>query len=144
MIGGETGASIRRESSALNFKSILRWAFVLPASFGAALLSNLIVLLGEALGSISGNASPLFWIQLVNSGLCGYYFVYGGTKTAPAHRPIVAIVLAVVYGIWEAFVVSTSIRVGDKDPSYPLWWFIITTIVAIAAAIVASVKLQEE
>ncbi|MCI0447807.1 hypothetical protein L0152_31910 [bacterium] len=125
------------------FKSILRWLLILPAAFGTSLVSNVVSTIFYYLASLFGHAEPEFWIQLINSGLAGYYFVYGGTKTAPTHRPVVAIVLTVLYGIWEAFVVSASFRIGD-DPSYPLWWFIVTTIVAIVAAIGACIKLQEQ
>jgi hypothetical protein len=91
----------KRRAAPLQFKSILRFILILPASFGAALASNIVVAMYYYLAGIFGHNEPAFWVQLVNSGLCGYYFVYGGTKTAPSHRKIVAIVITLLFFIWE-------------------------------------------
>ena len=117
---------------------ILRWIAVLPAAVGAFFGIQLLLILINAMTEPRWSD---WWLQLINSAASSYCFVYVGAVTAPKHRFIAGIVLAILFGIFIVVIATAGFFIKT---SQPLWWLILAGIISLIAAIVAVVKLREE
>jgi hypothetical protein len=116
---------------------VLRWIAVLPASAGAFVGIQLLIILG----SLIAPGYSDWYLQLINSAASAYCFVYAGARTAPAYQFIVGIVLAVFFGIMIVGIAIAGFFIKTTDP---LWWLILAGVISLIAAIVAVVRLSED
>lgn len=114
-----------------------RWVAILP---GAVLCAVAIKTLGYiSFGSMMGfTPDSLAWYVLLPflSGCYGVGFVLGGAYTAPAHKDVVAIVLATLLGVAALLGVAIAFRDGG-------WWNVVHNLTPIAGAIGATVWLRQ-
>jgi len=79
------------------FKNFFRWVGILPAALIGLIVSFILAKMFLSLPwwiiGINSTA-PLFKIiEIVASGISGYFFVYGGAKIAPSHKK------EIIYGL---------------------------------------------
>ena len=117
---------------------ILRWIAVLPAAVGAFFGIQLLLILMNAMTEPRWSD---WWLQLINSAASSYCFVYAGAATAPKHKFVVGIVLAILFGIFIVAIATAGFFIKTTDP---LWWLILAGVISLIAAIVAVVKVREE
>lgn len=121
---------------------VFRWIAVIPAAAGAYIGIQLFFAVVSLFrdGVTEGDD---YWTQFINSIAGPYCFVIAGSKTAPKHKAVTAISLAVVFGVING-VVATLAAVRGGAQTGRFWWVIATTIVGIAASIAASVQVYRE
>lgn len=112
----------------------LRWLLVLPAAVSAFFAIQLVM-------AVVTWFEPDRWSQFINSIAGPFCFVYAGAKVAPKNSVAVAVVLTVICAVFYAVVVTLGLiaRVADSEV-----WVILTSTVAIAAAIVACLQIHHE
>jgi hypothetical protein len=119
----------------------LRWLLVLPAALGAYIvLQALFVLLSLLLAvpeALNRGVS-----QLIADIFCPYYFVYIGSKVAPAFRLHVAVLLTVVLSVLYGMLLLYGVLRGDI--SYPLWWLTLSLVLGLGSCVFAVVRIQDD
>jgi hypothetical protein len=118
--------------------TVLRWVAVLPAAIGAWIGVQLLVILANA--AVIPRWSD-WWLELINSAMSSYAFVYAGAATAPKHNFIVGIVVAILYGIFMVVIITAGFFIKT---SVPLWRLVLSGVISLVATIAAVVKLREE
>jgi len=114
---------------------ILRWMAVLPAAILGGLAAHLVAIIGNSPGCTRGMVNPdesvldKFFVVLMSNALMGAVTVVAGAKTAPRHRRIVAVVLAVAF----IFVCGMTFTVALQRQFSP-WDFMAIIVGAVAAA----------
>jgi hypothetical protein len=106
-----------------------RWILMLPAAFGAFMVIDVV---GAFLNSVAG--APDWWSWTMGTGVSSYAFVAAGAYTAPRHRLLIAIALAVVFGMMSVFALIFQIAHGPPEHSRLFIQTLIGIIVSIFAA----------
>jgi hypothetical protein len=119
------------------FILILRWIAVVPAACGAFVGIQLLLILMNAM---TREGWSDWMLQLINSGASSYCFVAVGAITAPRHKFVVAVVLAILFGI---FIVVVSTAGYFVQTSEPYWWLILAGVISLLGSIFAVVKMYE-
>jgi hypothetical protein len=102
---------------------------MLPAAFGAFMVIDVV---GAFLNSVAG--APDWWSWTMGTGVSSYAFVAAGAYTAPRHRLLIAIALAVVFGMMSVFALIFQIAHGPPEHSRLFIQTLIGIIVSIFAA----------
>lgn len=114
--------------------NLLRWVAVLPGAIIACMLASVIMKLLDSYFQAYVYANS-WWLELVNSGVSGYAFVYAGCYIAPKYKYIVSIVLSTIMGIiCVAGIICTLYGYGD----FSLLMQILISVAAMIGCIVAS------
>jgi hypothetical protein len=132
----ECSEVVTREDSIMKYW--LRWLAILPAATAAYLGIQILIAIGRTV-DVGFADSPDYWCQFTNSIAGPYCFVWAGAKTAPGHRHITALVLAVIHGVVSGFLLGLLIVVGSSG-STSLWWDILSYAVGIVTTIVVCIE----
>jgi len=123
-------------------QDVMRWIAVLPAALGAFVGVQIAIIVISLVQS-GFNEGPDYWAQFANSVAGTYFLVWAGAKTAPRHRYVTALALAVLYGIFTGAVFTLAIERGLYQSAYR-WWDILCYVAGIISAIVACVHIRFE
>jgi FtsH-binding integral membrane protein len=116
----------------------LRWVGVLPAAVAAYIVIQVMVAIGNIITGL-----PDFYVQLFNSIVASFCFVYAGAKTAPRYSFIVALTLTIIFTILNGSVL-TLVFVTHRYYSGSLTWLVICCILGIVSTIAACAYFHEE
>lgn len=122
-------------------KPWLRWVLVLPAAVGAYAGAQVLVIIGSLIGFFDGGDT---WAQFIGSILCPAAFVWFGSKSAPSHRLLTAICLAVLLSMllyWAAQLLSDM---GVTRASNVYVWTVICDLASILSSILTCYAIYEQ
>jgi ABC-type branched-subunit amino acid transport system permease subunit len=118
-------------------KTLLRWVAVLPAAAGAYAGAMFVTIL--AANAEGGVRTIIPHIAIPGNCIAAALFVWAGTRTAPAHKPLTAIVLAVVLSMAIAVLFTVGVMRNSPD-SFTIGWMAFCGIIGIASAIATAWK----
>ena len=121
-------------------QDVLRWIAVLPAALGAYIGVQVAIVVARSFQT-GFNENPDYWSQFLTSIAGPYCLVWAGAMTAPRHRNVTAITLAILYGIFTGVVMTLVIERGMNQSTYR-WWDIVCYAAGIIATIVACVHFR--
>ena len=80
-------------------------------------------------------------VQLINSGIGPWAFIMAGAKTAPAHRFVTGIVLAVIFVLFTGIALAALLMSNNNEP---MWFNLLALLIGLIVAVVVIIQLKEE
>ena len=129
----------------MQWKNILRWIAVIPSMIGGLVLGAIAINILSSIqrwfmgaGAESGWAQLTFWFFSSLAG--GALAIYWGTKVAPSHRKIVALILGVLIVIFSVIAFLLA-RVYSADEGW--FWPLISSVAMVIGAGYMVYQIQE-